>query len=248
MNDAAAIPPGTAEPGRRRNARRPGRKGESDTRMALILAAERIFSEEGISNTPLRRITLAAGQRNESAIHYHFKSREGIVQAILDLRTAAANTARVAMVEEFRQRNRDAPLASRDLASAMVLPLAAYLRETAGKGHYQRFLGMLTLEQSMLRKFEGRTQDSGLRMVLDALIEAKPHMPVMLMRQRFAQCMSMTNMTFAAMERLAYDLGPAYDWARADVQIENLVDSVSAVFDAPISPQTVRVLQSSGGL
>lgn len=245
MNDVAGTPPNPGR-GAPRKARSRGRKGESDTRMALILAAERIFSEEGISNTPLRRITQAAGQRNESAIHYHFKSREGIVQAILDLRTASANEARVAMVEAFRARTPDAPLASRDLASAMVLPLAAYLQETAGEGHYQRFLGMLTLEQTMLRKFEGRTQDSGLRMVMSALIEAKPHMPELLLRQRFAQCMSMTNMTFAGMERLAYELGPAYDWSRSEIQIENLVDSIAAVFDAPISPQTVRLLQGFG--
>ena len=216
--------------------------------MALILAAERIFSEEGIGNTPLRRITQAAGQRNESAIHYYFKSREGIVQAILDLRTESVNAARVAMVEAFRARTPDAPLASRDLAAAMVLPLAAYLKQTAGDGHYQRFLGMLTLEQTMLRKFEGRTQDNGLRLVMAALVEAKPHTPELLLRQRFAHCMSMTNMTFAGMERLAYELGPDYDWSRSEVQIENLVDCIAAVFDAPICPQTVRALRHHGGL
>ena len=51
-----------SEPTPRRTDRR-----RVDTRLALTLTAERIFAEEGVSNTPLRRITQAAGQRSASA-------------------------------------------------------------------------------------------------------------------------------------------------------------------------------------
>ena len=81
------------------------REGGTDTRLALILAAERIFSEEGISNTSLRRINQAAGQRNESAIHYYFGSREGLVAAILELRTTPINAARVRLMREAAKAN-----------------------------------------------------------------------------------------------------------------------------------------------
>ncbi|MCO6188489.1 TetR/AcrR family transcriptional regulator [Rhizobium sp. L1K21] len=220
----------------------------ADTRLSLILAAERIFSEEGISNTSLRRITQAAGQRNESAIHYHFGSREGVVQAILDLRTTPINAARIALVEEMRAAAGGAPLGSRDIARLLVIPLANYLRSSAGKSHYLRFLSMLWIDRPIWRKFEGRTQDAGLRMMREALIEAKPHIPAVVMRQRFAMAMQMGSSILARMERLAFDRSETYDWYKTEAQIADLIDSIAAVFDASLSPETVRALRQCGEL
>lgn len=228
------------------SASRKARAPRVDTRLALTLAAERIFSEEGISNTSLRRITQAAGQRNESAIHYHFGSREGVVQAILDLRTTPINAARVALISELREAAGGAPLGSREVARALIAPLADYLRQSAGRSHYLRFLGMLWLDRPMWRKFEGRTQDTGLQMMREALIEAKPHMPAMILRQRFTMSMQMGNPALSQMERLAFDRGPNYDWKRAEAQIADLIDAVAAVFDASLSPETVRALRECG--
>ena len=46
------------------------------TREELILAAERLFSEFGIDAVSLRQINAAAGQRNSSAAHYQFGSKD----------------------------------------------------------------------------------------------------------------------------------------------------------------------------
>ena len=228
------------------SASRKARAPRADTRLALILAAERIFSEEGISNTSLRRITQAAGQRNESAIHYHFGSREGVVQAILDLRTKPVNAARVALLGEMRAAAAGAPLGSPEVARTLVAPLANYLRTSAGRSHYLRFLGRLWLDRPVWRKFEGRTQDTGLQLMHEALIEAKPHMPAMIVRQRFAMGIQMGNSTLSRMEGLAFDRGETYDWKRAEAQTSDLIDSIAAVFDASLSPETVRALRDCG--
>ncbi|MGY6534659.1 MAG: TetR/AcrR family transcriptional regulator [Pararhodobacter sp.] len=233
---------GTARSSRRR------KEGRIDTRLSLILTAERIFSEEGISNTPLRRITQAAGQRNESAIHYHFGSREGVVKAILDLRTSPVNAARVEMLAQMHEQAGGAPLGSRQVATALVAPLAAYLRGSQAQSHYLRFLGMLWLDRPMWRKFEGRTQDTGLQMLRNALTETKPYLPGAIVRQRYGLAIQMANFILSRMERQAFDLGPAYDWKRAEVQFADLIDSISAVFDAPLSSESVKALQECGNL
>lgn len=232
--------PGADAPRRRRSGAR------TDTRLALILAAERIFSEEGISNTSLRRITQAAGQRNESAIHYHFGSREGVVQAILDHRTAPVNAERVAMLARMEASGR--PLGSREVAEALCRPLGRYLRDSKGGSHYLRFLGVLWLDRPMWRQFEGRTQDEGLLIALRALIEAKPHLPASLVRHRYGLAIQMSTYALARMERMAFDAGPRWDWLRAEAQIADLIDGVAAVFDAPLSPETVAALRASGEL
>jgi 1-hydroxy-2-naphthoate dioxygenase len=53
------------------------------TRARLLRAGERLFAELGIHQVRLREINALAGQRNSSALHYHFGSREGLVEAIL---------------------------------------------------------------------------------------------------------------------------------------------------------------------
>jgi AcrR family transcriptional regulator len=52
----------------------------------LILAAEKLFARGGIEGVSLREIAAAAGQGNHHAVQYHFRSREGLVQAVFDYR------------------------------------------------------------------------------------------------------------------------------------------------------------------
>lgn len=55
----------------------------SAARHALIQAALTSFSQHGINGVSLRSIVTAAGQQNQSAIHYHFGNKEGLVSAVL---------------------------------------------------------------------------------------------------------------------------------------------------------------------
>jgi TetR/AcrR family transcriptional regulator, regulator of cefoperazone and chloramphenicol sensitivity len=55
----------------------------AETRARLLRAGERLFAAHGIHQVRLREINALAGQRNSSALHYHFGSREGLVEAIL---------------------------------------------------------------------------------------------------------------------------------------------------------------------
>lgn len=57
-----------------------------DGRTKLILAAEKLFARGGIEGVSLREIAAAAGQGNHHAVQYHFRSREGLVQAVFDYR------------------------------------------------------------------------------------------------------------------------------------------------------------------
>ncbi|MAF83215.1 MAG: TetR family transcriptional regulator, partial [Chromatiales bacterium] len=66
----------------------------SGTREALLLAGERLIAENGIDAVSLRQINTAAGQRNSSAAHYHFGSKEALVRAIFEYRMERVNSNR----------------------------------------------------------------------------------------------------------------------------------------------------------
>ena len=61
----------------------------------MVDAAERLMAERGIEAVPLRDVLVASAQRNKSAAHYHFGSRDGLIRAIIETRMAPVNTARV---------------------------------------------------------------------------------------------------------------------------------------------------------
>lgn len=45
-------------------------------------AGEHFFARHGLDQVSVQDITKRSGQRNASAIHYHFGSREGLLEAI----------------------------------------------------------------------------------------------------------------------------------------------------------------------
>ena len=62
------------------------------TRSRLQRQAERLFAERGVYQVTVREITVAAGQRNPSVVHYHFASMDGLRQVILDTHEAPLDT------------------------------------------------------------------------------------------------------------------------------------------------------------
>jgi AcrR family transcriptional regulator len=54
----------------------------SGTRAKLIAAGEQLFATRGIHGAQIRDIVRAAGQANDSAVHYHFGTRDGLLTAI----------------------------------------------------------------------------------------------------------------------------------------------------------------------
>ena len=56
------------------------------TALQLLLAAERLFAEHGLAGVSLRQISIEAGSSNNSAIQYHFGSKDDLLRAIFAYR------------------------------------------------------------------------------------------------------------------------------------------------------------------
>ncbi len=94
------------------------------TRESLIRAGERRFAADGIAGARLADIVRDAGQGNDSAVGYHFGSREGLLRAIVERHLAA--------MDEGRQvPDDDADLQA--VVAAIVEPTADLLRTDRGR-------------------------------------------------------------------------------------------------------------------
>ncbi len=108
----------------------------SDVRDALILAAERLISERG-ADVPLRDIAVLAGQRNNSAVHYYFGSRAGLIDAIVERRMVALEQRRMELLAQTEVDGTANDM--RTLVWTLAAPLLEIPRRE-GATHYLRFL------------------------------------------------------------------------------------------------------------
>ncbi|MGD9598239.1 MAG: TetR/AcrR family transcriptional regulator [Steroidobacteraceae bacterium] len=111
------------------------------TRSRLIRVAERLFAERSIGGVSLNEISKAAGQRNSNACQYHFRDKQGLLQAILDKHVPGVAAERAAMLERLGRARRAPGL--RALVQAFVRPVAAKLHDAGGGREFIRINAQL---------------------------------------------------------------------------------------------------------
>lgn len=91
------------------------------TRDKLLDAATRLFAERGIDNVSIAEIVRAAGQRNASAVHYHFGSRDEVLRTLLAQHVSGIAERRRELIEKAR-----AAGDVRAATEAVVRPVSEY--------------------------------------------------------------------------------------------------------------------------
>ena len=94
------------------------------TRERLLRAGEQRFARDGVAGAKLRDIVRDAGQANDSAVGYHFGSRQGLLAAIAQRHVAAMESAR---------REPRPGLSPRNLVEELVAPTADLLSTPEGR-------------------------------------------------------------------------------------------------------------------
>ena len=112
-----------------------------DRRERLLDAAERHFADFGYDGTPLRDITAAAGVRLASVTE-EFGGKEQLFREVLLRRALPLEADRVALLTVIPGEVRGTDRLAR-IVAAFVDPMLARSSESAGWGHYFRFLAQL---------------------------------------------------------------------------------------------------------
>jgi AcrR family transcriptional regulator len=136
--------PGTDPPGPIPCARM-GRNAEL-TRERLLAAGAHLFARHGVDGVPVREVNQLAGQRNSSALHYHFGSRDGLLDAILALHRAPIETRRAVMLDALEAAGRTTDLYA--VVETIVVPFAGELATEGGRD-YLRILPQVTARRSL---------------------------------------------------------------------------------------------------
>jgi AcrR family transcriptional regulator len=168
-----------------------------DTRRALIRAGERLFARQGVDGARTADIRRAAGQQNESALHYHFGSRDGLLVAILRKHLEATEPERG---RALAAADGDGGASLPGLVAALVLPDAACLHREDGRDYLRiiaQIAGSAGIQQGPVRL---PVTGSALERVLDLLVrETSARVPEPVARERVATVIGF--LTFALADR-----------------------------------------------
>ena len=147
---------------------------EQSTLVALLDTAEARFASDGIDRASLRAVMRDAGT-DPGAIHYHFKGRQALAEAVLDRVLVPLNDRRIELLESLRAGERSLPR----LVEALVRPdvEAAHELERRGAGR-ARLMGAIYLNPAtfVTARVEERFRPVAARFMPD-LVAAAPGVP-----------------------------------------------------------------------
>jgi AcrR family transcriptional regulator len=110
-----------------------------DTKQRILDIAEQHFAEQGYAGASLRGIIAAAGV-NLAAVHYHFHSKEALLEAVLMRRAAPLNEERAKLLAECEARAGKSAPPVEEILEAFIGPPMRLILNPSGEG---RIFGML---------------------------------------------------------------------------------------------------------
>jgi AcrR family transcriptional regulator len=201
------------------------------TALQLLLTAERLFAEHGLAGASLRQISVEAGSSNNSAIRYHFGSKEDLLRAIFAYRLGDLMQRRALL------RARADPDDVRAQLEAHILPLIELAE--ASDSSYVSFIEQLQRAgeiEVFLRQADAmRSQEefaAGMRRLL-------PDIPEPARSMRIQQAQDLALHLAAERERSIRRADAVVPFA---LFVSGVVDGLTGFLQAPASAETARAV------
>ncbi|WP_433520349.1 TetR family transcriptional regulator [Nocardia pseudovaccinii] len=203
-----------------------------DPRSALLDAGERLIAERGV-DVPLRDIAAAAGQRNNSAVHYYFDSRSGLLEAIVDRRMNWLEDRRMGLLAQYEAEGTAHEI--RTLVAMLAAPILELIY-TAQVTHYGRFLEVVRAHPVIAdaRRLAGADR-AAVRIIATRLDAALPQLPPRRRRQRLETMATVMFALIADYER-ALEAGVRTPVPSSDSA--EIIDMIVAMLTVPVREAT----------
>src|SRR5258708_7164870 len=128
-----------------------------DTKHKILDTAERLFGERGYGATSLRQV-IAAAKVNVAAVHYHFGSKEDLLDAVVMRKAGPVTVARLARLDGLEAAA--GPLEVEAVLEAFLLPTAEMARKNPT---FVKLMGRMMIDGVMPRIVEKHFQGSATR-------------------------------------------------------------------------------------
>lgn len=197
------------------------------TDQRLILAAERLFAERGIDAVSLRSVMAEAGA-NVASVHYHFGSKDALVEALISRRSEQLHARRAELLDTVEKSGTPD---ARALADAFVRPVGE-LAAAGGTPWIRLVAGIMSGNHPALTRLtEGFAPQA--RRFNALLQQIDPDTAPRTIRFRLTQAMNLTFQTLGDSEGLRGMLELSGTRLSPDELLTELVDTVTAILTGP---------------
>jgi len=201
------------------------------TALQLLLAAERLFAEHGLAGVSLRQISIEAGSSNNSAIRYHFGSKEDLLRAIFtyrlnDLMQRRALLKARANPDDLRAQLEAHVLPLIELAESPDSSYVSFIEQLQRAGAFDVF----THQSNAMKSNEEFT--SGMQRLL-------PHIPEPARSMRIQQAQDIAVHLAAERERAIRRNDTVVPFA---LFVSGVVDGLAGFLEVPTSAETDQLI------
>lgn len=204
-----------------------------DTKKRLLDAAEKLFAQKGIEATSLRNITAAAAA-NLASIHYHFGSKEALIEAVFARRIEPVNRERLRLLDRLESDNQTPALEA--VLHAFLLPAI----ETGQQGGrrtpiFMRLMGRVYSESEEIQQLVLGQFGEVSRRFTAAIHRQLPHLPQTEVLWRFKFMIGTMAMAMMSHAGIAPHFPDAAQETNKEVLIDRLIRFLIGGFNAPVA-------------
>ena len=143
--------------------------------LKLMQTAERLFGEHGVDGVSLRQIVSSAGYANSYAVQHHFGTKEGLLQAVYDMRLPTLDKGRGQRLQQAKNNTDGAGID--DLILAFFAPLIEDFNPQIQKTYQQFNTRLLQSEQIPHPYFSSNVPQSAALEIMQLLKQLLPPLP-----------------------------------------------------------------------
>tara|TARA_A100001037_G_C14965109_1_gene551155 strand:+ start:193 stop:819 length:627 start_codon:yes stop_codon:yes gene_type:complete len=200
---------------------------QKDTKTTILDAAEELFARRGPNATSLRQV-IGRAKVNLAAVHYHFGSKESLLQSVLARRLVPLNAERLALLEEAERRSHRVSLEK--ILEALVGPALRLSRDpNKGGREFMRLLGRCFTEpDEKIQELLNRQVAAVAERFMPAFQKALPKVPQVDLLWRLHFLVGAMAHTMADAERLGEFSGGLCDPDDTEGMIQRLVTFLAA--------------------
>ena len=206
-----------------------------DTKGRILESAEELFADQGFAATSLRTVTSRAGV-NLAAVHYHFGSKEALIEAVFSRRLGPINRERLEHLDALEQEPRSEHFLEHTV-EAFIGPALRMAHEPGGPV-FMRLFGHAISQPGTTRELFTRQFQEVFQRFTAAFRRALPHLPEAELEWRFLFMVGAMAHSMALsqdLERISAGLCHADD---VEGTLSSLVGFVSAGLRSPVPTPT----------
>src|SRR3954462_2338880 len=203
------------------------------TKEQILLAAEQLIADHGVDGVSMRQIGAAVGSGNNSAVLYHFGSKEKLVQAIFEYRLPRLRERRALLVAERQPA---------DLRGWLECQICVVLEQSELDSTYMRFVASLSLHGGEAFRHQRKRFVPPQSEFVEQLRNCMTHIDEPLRSYRLDQAMAFVVQAGAQREQARARRWPVLPFA---LELANLVDCMVAYLEAPLSTASEEALEAT---